>query len=78
VSGGSFLHRQEFDPPISIRTRHTATYSIDPCYFWDVSYQYYGWALNERHYLIPGADSNAYPVDSNNISGGFLAQLPHY
>jgi prepilin-type N-terminal cleavage/methylation domain-containing protein/prepilin-type processing-associated H-X9-DG protein len=37
---------------------------IDPCRFWDVSYQYYGWVILERHYLLPTTDANQYPVDA--------------
>ena len=27
---------------------------LEPCYFWDISYQYLGWALQPSHYLAPG------------------------
>ncbi len=38
---------------------------VDPCMFWDVSYQYTGWAFSEQLYLAPGVDPNKYPVDPN-------------
>ncbi|MBX7256645.1 MAG: DUF1559 domain-containing protein [Candidatus Hydrogenedentes bacterium] len=36
--------------------------TIDPCEFWDVSYQYLGWAIDAEYYLLPGADENALPA----------------
>jgi len=36
---------------------------VAPCLFWDISYQYSGWALSEQHYLNTGVDPNKYPVD---------------
>jgi prepilin-type processing-associated H-X9-DG protein len=32
---------------------------IDPCYFWEISYTYYGWALLAQDVFEPGTDVNA-------------------
>jgi prepilin-type processing-associated H-X9-DG protein len=47
---------------------------VDPCRFWDVSYQYTGWALNEEHYLLSGADINDLPADTA-VDPGFLIDV---
>jgi len=36
---------------------------IDPCRFWDVSYQYLGWAVLPDQYLVAGGNLNALPAD---------------
>jgi prepilin-type N-terminal cleavage/methylation domain-containing protein/prepilin-type processing-associated H-X9-DG protein len=36
---------------------------IEPCRFWDISYQYLGWALQPKDYLNPGVAVNKYPAD---------------
>ncbi|MFA6245083.1 MAG: DUF1559 domain-containing protein [Candidatus Hydrogenedentales bacterium] len=36
---------------------------VDPCRFWDVSYQYMGWVFEPSFYLIAGADENALPAE---------------
>ena len=35
---------------------------IQPCRFWDISYQYLGWLFLPEHYLAPGVDENKYPL----------------
>lgn len=37
--------------------------TVYPCRFFDLSYQYTGWAMTPRHYLNPGVPLNKYPVD---------------
>jgi prepilin-type N-terminal cleavage/methylation domain-containing protein/prepilin-type processing-associated H-X9-DG protein len=32
---------------------------INPCYFWEISYTYYGWALLAQDVFAPGTDVNA-------------------
>ena len=44
--------------------RYFRTAPVNPCRFWDISYQYSGWAIKEQHYLNPGVDPNKYPVDT--------------
>ena len=34
---------------------------IIPCHFWEISYEYYGWAITIDHVLLPGADQNRWP-----------------
>ena len=51
---------QEWDP--------TADPSyINPCYFWEISYTYYGWVLLPQDVFLPGTDVNAAdtPFDAN-------------
>jgi len=40
---------------------------IDPCYFWEISYTYYGWALLAQDVFVAGTDVNAAdtPLDSD-------------
>lgn len=37
--------------------------TVDPCRFWDVSYQYMGWTFMPEFYLVAGADQNTVPAD---------------
>jgi prepilin-type N-terminal cleavage/methylation domain-containing protein/prepilin-type processing-associated H-X9-DG protein len=48
---------------------------IDPCRFWDVSYQYVGWALSEDYYLNDGVDPNKYPVEATDFSMDFVTAM---
>ena len=36
---------------------------VNPCTFWDISYEYMGWAFLPQHFLKPGADQNALPAE---------------
>lgn len=36
---------------------------IEPCRFWDISYQYLGWAFKPEHYLAEGVRFDQYPAD---------------
>ncbi|HOF41293.1 MAG TPA: DUF1559 domain-containing protein [Candidatus Hydrogenedentes bacterium] len=44
---------------------------VNPCHFWEISYEYYGWALTADHVLHPGADQNQFPTP--DFDPGFLA-----
>ena len=57
----NYFHREDDGKP------------IDPCYFWDVSYQYYGWAITEDAFLYPGVDANKYPCTIADISMPFIS-----
>lgn len=46
---------------------------IIPCHFWEISYEYYGWAITADHVLLPGADPNQWP--SPEFDQGFLAAV---
>ncbi|MFA6240363.1 MAG: DUF1559 domain-containing protein [Candidatus Hydrogenedentales bacterium] len=35
---------------------------VNPCKFWDIAYQYMGWAINPEHYLPAGTPFNLVPV----------------
>ena len=49
---------------------------VNPCLFWDVSYEYSGWAIAEQHYLNPGVDPNKYPVDTwTDLDGAMFAAV---
>ena len=46
---------------------------IIPCHFWEISYEYYGWAITADHVLLPGADENKFP--DPDFDQGFLAAV---
>ncbi|MFO7975214.1 MAG: DUF1559 domain-containing protein [Candidatus Hydrogenedentota bacterium] len=41
--------------------RYFRTDPVDPCLFWDVSYQYLGWAVTGDMVVAQGVDINKYP-----------------
>ena len=43
--------------------------SIQPCHFWEISYEYYGWAIRGQDILAAGADENDMPAE---FDWGFL------
>jgi len=55
---------------------------IYPCRFWNISYQYLGWALMPDHYLADGVSYDAYPVnpgtdfDMDFIAAALSALVP--
>ena len=50
--------------------RHTGV--IEPCRFWDVSYQYLGYAFQPEHYLAPGVDPRKYPTDFLDLNPAII------
>ncbi len=46
---------------------------IIPCHFWEISYEYYGYAILAEHVLLPGADPNGWPTPQ--FDQGFLAAV---
>jgi len=44
---------------------------VNPCRFWDISYQYLGWLIQPDFYLLAGANYNALPADTA-VDGQFL------
>lgn len=48
---------------------------VDPCRFWEVSYTYYGWALNVQDMLQDGVDQNSDVTPDAMFDGGFLVAL---
>ncbi|MGI6458883.1 MAG: DUF1559 domain-containing protein [Candidatus Hydrogenedentales bacterium] len=46
---------------------------IDPCRFWEVSYEYYGWAITIDNVVQPGKDPNQWPFPQTDFDSGFLA-----
>jgi len=46
---------------------------INPCHFWEISYEYYGYAIMAEHVLLPGADPNQWPTPQ--FDQGFLAAV---
>jgi prepilin-type N-terminal cleavage/methylation domain-containing protein/prepilin-type processing-associated H-X9-DG protein len=42
---------------------HPDSGDVQPCRFWDISYQYFGWLFQPEHYLAPGVEFDQYPVD---------------
>jgi prepilin-type N-terminal cleavage/methylation domain-containing protein/prepilin-type processing-associated H-X9-DG protein len=47
----------------------------DPCQFWNICYQYLGWALQPEHYLLDGVDVNEWPMDASDIDPAFFAAV---
>lgn len=41
---------------------------IEPCKFWDISYQYLGWALKPEHYLAAGVSETKWPIPAGDIT----------
>lgn len=46
--------------------------SYDPCDFWEVSYVYYGWALDPKDVLNPGVDINQEGLTITDFNPQFL------
>ncbi|HQE84750.1 MAG TPA: DUF1559 domain-containing protein [Candidatus Hydrogenedentes bacterium] len=40
----------------------TPSGGINPCHFWEISYEYYGWAIKPEHVIAAGTDINAMPA----------------
>ncbi len=45
---------------------------IIPCHFWEISYEYYGWALTADNVVLPGRDLNQWPFPMTDFDSGFL------
>ena len=45
---------------------------IDPCYFWEISYTYYGWALLAQDVFVAGTDVNA---AATPLDGDFMVAV---
>jgi prepilin-type N-terminal cleavage/methylation domain-containing protein/prepilin-type processing-associated H-X9-DG protein len=64
------------DPQATAREDH---FSVDgqvvPCLFTDLSYTYWGYAIQPDHYLVAGGDDNAYPADAEIDLLGWLAVM---
>ena len=49
---------------------------INPCYFWEISYTYYGWVLDPKDILQPGVGQNEIKEQITDLfDGGFLGKL---
>ena len=51
------------DPDRAEFERYFLREPVEPCRFWDISYQYLGWALRPEHYLAPGVPVDKWPAD---------------
>lgn len=45
---------------------------VYPCAFVDHSYQYLGWAVLAKHYMLPGGDETKWPADGEVDTAKFL------
>ncbi|MEA3364524.1 MAG: DUF1559 domain-containing protein [Candidatus Hydrogenedentes bacterium] len=45
---------------------------INPCHFWEISYEYYGWAIQAENVIMAGTDVNDTPV---SFDFGFLTAI---
>ncbi|MFO7973833.1 MAG: DUF1559 domain-containing protein [Candidatus Hydrogenedentota bacterium] len=48
---------------------------VEPCLFTDLSYVYWGYAIQPDHYLVAGGDENAYPADDELDMVGWIAVM---
>ena len=48
---------------------------INPCYFWEISYTYYGWALLAQDVFEPGTDVNAADTPLNGEFAAAVATM---
>ena len=48
---------------------------VNPCRFWDISYQYCGWAVRPEHYLAPGVAVDQWPIDLTDFNASFIAAI---
>lgn len=55
--------------------RYFETDPIQVCRFWDVSYQYLGWAYQTNHYLAPGVDPTKHPAGMADFNPGLLQAM---
>jgi prepilin-type N-terminal cleavage/methylation domain-containing protein/prepilin-type processing-associated H-X9-DG protein len=51
------------------------TEPVHPCYFWDISYEYLGWALKPEHYLAPGVPVDKYPCEFTDLNPALIAAV---
>ena len=60
-------------------TAREALFTVDgrvqPCLFVDLSYAYWGYAIEPDHYLVAGGDDNAYPAEDELDTVGWLAVM---
>ena len=52
---------------------HGGTGQVQPCRFWDISYQYLGYAFQPEHYLAPGVAFDKHPVAMTDMNMALLA-----
>jgi prepilin-type N-terminal cleavage/methylation domain-containing protein/prepilin-type processing-associated H-X9-DG protein len=55
------------DPP-----PFTSNGRVRPCLFTDLTYTYWGYAIQPRHYLVAGGDDNANPADAELDTAAWL------
>ena len=48
---------------------------VEPCLFTDLSYAYWGYAIQPEHYLVADGDDNAYPADDELDTVGWIAVM---
>lgn len=48
---------------------------IEPCRFWDISYQYIGWCFFPEHYLAAGVAFDEYPIDVGDLNPSMAAAI---
>lgn len=51
---------------------YTHTGAVEPCRFWDISYQYLGYAFKPEHYLAPGVDPVKHPTDESDLNPAIM------
>ncbi|MBX7259268.1 MAG: prepilin-type N-terminal cleavage/methylation domain-containing protein [Candidatus Hydrogenedentes bacterium] len=49
--------------------------SIDPCRFWEISYEYYGWAITPDAVINGPVDSTSLNSATTNFDFGFLGEV---
>jgi len=48
---------------------------VNPCYFWDISYQYLGWTLKPENYLAPGVPFDKYPASVVDLNPALIVAV---
>jgi prepilin-type processing-associated H-X9-DG protein len=56
------------DPDDSKFDQYFRREPLEACYFWDISYQYPGYALQPEHYLASGVPFDKHPADVGDLN----------
>ncbi|MFO7975921.1 MAG: DUF1559 domain-containing protein [Candidatus Hydrogenedentota bacterium] len=60
------------DPDDEEFARYFKREPVEPCRFWDISYQYLGYAFQPEHYLAPGVDISKYPTTYADLNPAIM------
>jgi prepilin-type N-terminal cleavage/methylation domain-containing protein/prepilin-type processing-associated H-X9-DG protein len=67
------------DPDDAEFDRYFKSDPVQPCRFWDISYQYLGYAFQPEHYLASGVPIDKHPTDIGDLNADIMtAALTDY